>query len=184
MRSETVRTLTLIRHAKSSWAKSSWENPALSDHDRPLAPRGQAAAPRIADWLAAHMPRPDLVICSTAARTQATWALLRTAWQPEPTCSLSAALYMAEAPALLAIINQTAPAVRHLALVGHNPGLHELALMLAGCGGADALSALRAKFPTAAVAVITFDVAWPRVAAGGGQLQHFVSPRRLAGHQP
>jgi phosphohistidine phosphatase len=174
-----VHTLTLIRHAKSSW-----ENPALSDHDRPLAPRGQAAAPRVAHWLAGHMPRPDLVICSTAVRTQETWTLLRTAWQPEPTCTLSAGLYMAEAPALLAIINQTAPAVRHLALVGHNPGLHELALMLAGRGDADALAALRAKFPTAAAAVITFDAAWPRIEPGAGRLQHFVSPRRLAGRQP
>jgi phosphohistidine phosphatase len=179
-----VRTLTLIRHAKSSWASSSAENPALSDHDRPLAARGQAAAPRMADWLAAHRPRPDLVICSTAARTQATWALLRTAWQPPSTCYLSAGLYMAEAPALLAIINQTAPAVRHLALVGHNPGLHELARLLAGRGDTDALAELRAKFPTAAVAVLTFDADWPRVEAGAGRLEHFISPRRLAGHQP
>ena len=171
-----MRTLTLIRHAKSDWTE-----PGLTDALRPLAPRGVAAGPVMAAWLGAHLARPDAVLCSTAVRTRATWAMLAAAWGVEPPhCTFEDALYMAGAVALLARIKQTPPTVSRLVIVGHNPGLHDLAVMLTGRADDADRQALAAKFPTAGVAVFAFDApTWPQLQQGGGQLLQFVSPRRI-----
>jgi phosphohistidine phosphatase len=172
-----MRTLTLIRHAKSDWSE-----PGLADALRPLAPRGLAAGPVIATWLGARVTRPDAVLCSSAVRTRATWAMLATAWgEPPPRCTFDDALYMAGAKALLAQIRRSAPTVAHLVIIGHNPALHDLALMLTGQADNADRQALAAKFPTAAVAVFEFAIqSWPQLKPRTGQLMHFVSPRRLA----
>jgi phosphohistidine phosphatase len=177
-------TLTLIRHAKSSWHSLDAHGSPLTDFARPLAPRGIAAAPRIAAWLGAHVTRPDAVLVSAAVRTRATWAMLADAWGEPPPCTFDDTLYMATADRLLRQIGKTpepSSAAMHLAVVGHNPGLQDLALALMGPASTAERIALMEKFPTAGVVVQTFDVrSWSEVRRGAGQLQHFVSPRRLA----
>jgi phosphohistidine phosphatase len=176
-----MRTITLIRHAKSDWSE-----PGLVDALRPLAPRGQAAGPVIAAWLGTHVARPDAVLCSSAVRTRATWAMLAAAWGgPPPRCRFDDSLYMAGAQALLVKINQSAPSVERLMIIGHNPGLHDLATMLTGQADDCDRQALAAKFPTAAVAVFEFAIkSWPQVKPRTGQLMQFVSPRRLVTEVP
>jgi phosphohistidine phosphatase len=170
-------TLTLIRHAKSSWA-----DPSLPDFTRPLAPRGFAAGAVMASWLAVNVRPPDTVLVSSALRTQATWALLADAWGAPATCTLDDSLYMAVSERVLRQIGKTPATTAHLMIVGHNPGMQDLALALIGPASTTERMALVAKFPTAAVAVLTFDTRlWSDVRAGQGHLQHFVSPRRLAG---
>ena len=174
-------TLTLLRHAKSSW-----EEP-LDDFDRPLAPRGEKAAPEIGAALAERGLRPDLILCSGALRARETLALvLAPLGAPAPEVIYDDALYMAAPGTLLRRVQTIASgfprdAPRHLMLVGHNPGFEELALLLVGSGSAEDRARLAAKFPTAATAVITFNVdSWAAIAPGTGRLEHFLTPKRLA----
>ena len=173
-------TLSLLRHAKSSW-----EEP-LDDYDRPLAKRGQKAAPGIGSALAAMGLRPDLVICSGAVRTRETLHLvLERLGAPAPEVAYDDTLYMAAPETLLTRLHMIAPGLergtpRHVMLVGHNPGLEELALLLVGSGAADDRARMAAKFPTAAVAVIAFNgESWASVEPGAGRLEHFLTPKRL-----
>jgi phosphohistidine phosphatase len=173
-------TLTLIRHAKSSWAK-----PGLTDFARPLAPRGLAAGPIIAAWLGAYLHRPNAVRVSAAVRTRATWALLAEAWGEPPPCTFDDVLYLASPEQMLRQIAKSPASTGHLMMIGHNPGLQNLALALMRPARTaerpPELSALAAKYPTAGVVVLAFDVLhWSDVRRGEGRLLHFVSPRRLA----
>jgi phosphohistidine phosphatase len=174
-------TLSLLRHAKSSW-----DNPALDDFDRPLASRGQKAAPLIGSALAERGLRPDLIICSGAARARQTLALvLEKLGSPTPEVVFDDGIYLAPPELLLARLRAIKKGARgetpkHVMLVGHNPGMEELALMLAGSGPAHDRARMAAKFPTAAVAVFTFDAdTWKAVKPGTGRLEHFLSPRQL-----
>jgi phosphohistidine phosphatase len=172
-------TLSLLRHAKSSW-----DEPALDDYDRPLAKRGKKAAPEIGAALAAMGLRPDLVLCSGAVRARETLDLvLSKLGGPAPEIVYDEALYMATPAGLLARLRKVAAradAPRHVMLVGHNPGLEELALMLVGSGGADDRARMAEKFPTAALAVIAFNTeSWAKVRPGAGRLEHFITPKRL-----
>jgi phosphohistidine phosphatase len=171
-------TLILLRHAKSSWA-----DPQLHDSARPLALRGIRACPLVAAWLGAHVLPPTHVLCSTAARTTATWELVADAWGHRPPCEQRAALYMAGPDTLLPIIRAIPDADTRVMIIGHNPGLHELALLLTGHATNPAdRAALTAKFPTAGVAVLTFaGPTWAAVKPGAGHLTHVVSPKSLAG---
>jgi len=169
-------TLSLLRHAKSDWADTD-----LSDLDRPLARRGEEAAPRMGAFMAARGIKPDLVLCSGAARTRATWAMI------EPRLGLSNAevsfenaLYLASERQLLKRIRQLKTGVRHALVIGHNPGLHDLAMDLAGEGEEAAMQALAAKFPTCGLAVLTFDtLAWSGIGPGRGRLALFTGPRLI-----
>jgi phosphohistidine phosphatase len=169
-------TLSLLRHAKSSW-----DDPALDDFDRPLGERGVKAAPLMGRYLMAEDLRPDLVICSGAVRTRATLALIMPELgAPPPDISYEDDLYLASASRLLGRVHK-ADRARNILLIGHNPGLHALALALVGDGKRRDLDALATKFPTAALAVFTFDVdKWSAVKAGTGALVRFVTPRQLA----
>ena len=166
-------TLSLFRHAKSSWA-----DPSLEDFDRPLAPRGLKAAPAMGAFMAQKV-RPDLVLCSPARRTRGTLALV--AGQiGDPRALYPSDFYLPTPETLLAAIQATESSVRHLMVVGHNPGLHALAAALTGPHeGADA-KALSAKFPTAGLAVIVFSAeVWPDIRPGTGRLDLFMTPKRL-----
>ena len=174
-------TLSLLRHAKSSW-----DSPSLDDFDRPLAKRGQKAAPEIGAALAAMGLKPDLVLCSTALRARETLDLvLPKLASPAPQTIYEEALYMASPSTLLERVRSVPPriddlAVHHVMLVGHNPGLEELAPMLIGGGATDDITRMAQKFPTAAAAIIAFDVdEWPMIGPGLGRLEHFLTPRRL-----
>jgi phosphohistidine phosphatase len=157
-----VRTLHLLRHAKSSW-----DDPSLADHDRPLAGRGRRDAKRIAEHIRRSGIEPELVLCSTAARTRETLALVEPALG-SPAVELEDDLYGASADELLARIRRVPDAVGSVLVIGHNPGLHELALALAPDGPFG-------KFPTGALA--TFSL--PEGRSGPAVLTGYVVPKAL-----
>jgi len=169
-------TLSLLRHAKSSW-----DDPALEDFARPLSKRGATAAPRMGAYMAAHGLLPDLVLSSPAVRARQTLDFVLSHLSHRPTVIYEDGLYLAAPSALLARIRKIEAKVHHALIVGHDPGIQGLALELSHGGKAEARAALRAKFPTGALAVIGFQVgAWAKVAPGKGRLDLFVTPKSLA----
>jgi phosphohistidine phosphatase len=174
-----MRRLMLLRHAKT-------ENDAPSgrDLDRRLDNRGRQDAADIGGWIGRHPPFPDSVLVSHAIRAHQTWEI---AWEamkdlvPEPQVELVPELYGADPAQLLQIIraaSETDP--RRLMLVGHNPGMHELALVLAGGGDAAGRKALADNLPTSGLAIFDFAIDdWTDVAFRRGRLELFVSPKLL-----
>jgi phosphohistidine phosphatase len=167
--------LCLLRHAKSSW-----EDASVQDFDRPLAPRGEAAAPRMGAYMADNGISPQLILCSPAARTRQTLALLLPKLPGAATVEFEEGLYLASAGSLLARVRKIQANTACLMIVGHDPGLHTLALELAGRGEAADLRRLAHKFPTAGLAVISFKISqWSKIKAKAGRLERFMSPRLL-----
>lgn len=168
-----TKRLILLRHAKSSWPDN------VGDHERPLAERGRKAAPVMAQWLMANGLRPDLALVSTARRTQETWALAAPVLG-KATKRDAASIYEASVDRLAALIRGIEPSVGTLLVIGHNPGMEDLAGYLMQGDGGEAGSRLRQKFPTAAVAVLSLPVEdWTEVGPHGGTLEHFVTPKTL-----
>ena len=168
-------TLTLFRHAKSSWA-----DPSLDDFDRPLAPRGEAAAPLMGAFLAERGLIPDLILCSASRRTRQTLSLAFAPLKSQPETQFLDNLYHATVPALTAIIRGAPASKHHLMLIGHNPGLQALALVLIGGGDPAGRRGVAHKFPSAAIGVMTFDAAnWAGIRAGGAYLTIFTTPKQL-----
>jgi phosphohistidine phosphatase len=171
----TMRMLMLMRHAKSSW-----DRPELDDLDRPLDSRGQETAPLMARCIEERKWRPDLVLCSPAARVRETWQLMAPVLGHAIDCKTLRTIYPGAPSRLLATLRRVADQVETLLLIGHNPGLGRLAVSLCGDGPAKPLERMRGKFPTAALAVIQFDVdRWDQVAPGTGRLLAFVRPKDL-----
>jgi phosphohistidine phosphatase len=170
-------TLSLLRHAKSSWA-----DPELDDHDRPLAKRGVKAIPALAKYFRQERLRPGLALCSDAMRTRATLALLLAEiGPPAPRILYDERLYLAAPETMLQVLEQLNPDESHVLLVGHNPGLHALALELVGEADRKMLAQLAREFPTGALAVLTFAAgSWKEITRATGHLDHFTTPRRLA----
>jgi phosphohistidine phosphatase len=172
-------TLSLLRHAKSSWSDA-----RLKDCERPLNERGERDASRMGAFMARRGLVPDLVLCSTALRARRTLDLVlpRFGGRPAPQVINEDALYLASPGILLRFIRQVGAGVRHIMVVGHDPGLHSLALQLAASGHREDMQALEDKFPTTGLAVIAFDLqAWSEVQPGGGHLEVFMTPKRLPG---
>ena len=166
MEARLVKRLWILRHAKSSWG-----DPGLPDHDRPLAPRGKKAGRRIARWAEANDVRPDLVLCSSATRAQATLDLVRPGLG-KPEERVDRQLYHASVEDLLELVATEDDGLVGILLIGHNPTLHELAACLAP-PGPDA-------FPTGALAVLRLEIdSWDELRPGCGLLQAFVAPRSL-----
>jgi phosphohistidine phosphatase len=174
-----VKTLVLLRHAKSAWG-----DPRLDDHDRPLNGRGERAAKAMADHIAAKVPRPDLILCSTAMRTRQTLApLLKRLDSPQPPISLESGLYLASEDVLLDHLRAVPDGAVTVLLIGHNDGIGQLAADMAGSGPPDALARLRDKYPTGALAVFRVpDGPWSDLAPGSGELVEFMRPRDVAGN--
>jgi phosphohistidine phosphatase len=166
-----MHTLYLLRHAKSSW-----DDPTLSDRERPLAPRGRRDAKRIAKHLRRTGSEPELVLCSSAARTRETLELVQPALAG-PTVMVEEELYGASSDELLARVRLVPDAVASVMLIGHNPGIHELALSLASVG--DELERLEAKFPTAALATFDLPKTWGQLAPADATLAAYVVPKQL-----
>ncbi|MEV6833663.1 histidine phosphatase family protein [Streptomyces sp. NPDC051133] len=167
-----LRRLVVLRHAKSAWPEG------VEDHRRPLAPRGLKDAPAAGRALAEADSLPDLALCSTAVRARQTWQLASAEWGTPPSVRYDHRLYAAGVPALLEVVRETPPEVETLLLVGHNPGLEELVLELAGDGLDDTLDRVRTKFPTSALAVLTWrGTGWPALAPGVALLTSFTVPR-------
>jgi len=169
--------LMILRHAKSDWGE-----PGRPDLERPLAPRGERAAALMGGVLARPDYRPEQVLVSPARRTRETLAgVLAAMGQPPPAVTTVAGLYEPHSGNYHSVITAHGGAARRLLLVGHNPASHATALMFAGSGDRQALADLAARYPTAALAVIDFDVAsWRDIAPRAGVLAAFVTPRALA----
>ena len=178
-----MRRLMLRRHANPEH-----DAPSGRDHDRRLDERGRLDAGAIGTWIGRHPPLPDTVLVSTAVRARQTWEIARDAIKdaapersPQPQVELLDELYGAEPTQLLRIIRMAEvsdPA--RLMLIGHNPGMHELALMLAGSGDAAAKKSLEDNLPTAGLAILDFAIDdWSEVAFRRGKLVRFTSPKLL-----
>jgi phosphohistidine phosphatase len=174
-----MRRLMLLRHAKT-------ENDAPSgrDQDRRLDKRGRNDAAEIGGWIGRHPPFPDSVLVSPAVRAHQTWDIVWEAIKDlgrEPQVELLPELYGADPSQLLETI-RTASATdpKRLMVVGHNPGMHELALALAGSDDDAGRKALADNLPTSGLAVFDFAVdSWEDVAFRRGRLVQFVSPKLL-----
>jgi phosphohistidine phosphatase len=161
-----IKRLLLLRHAKSSW-----EDPALADHDRPLAPRGRKAARLIAAHLRADQPQNQLVLCSSARRARETLDLVA----PAGEIQIERALYSASPDQLLARLRRVPDESDTVMLIGHNPAIQALAIDLVG---GDSELAAR-KFPTAGLATVTFAGPWRELQMGRCELVAFVRPKDL-----
>jgi phosphohistidine phosphatase len=166
----------LLRHAKSERGQ-----PGERDHDRVLAPRGQRDAPALGAFMVKHALIPDLAVVSTAARTRETWELAVAAFPQAPPVTYEDRIYEATANRILQVIKDTPVRAHTLLIVGHNPGLQDLATLLIATGDLDARQRLTEAFPTSALAVIDFPLdAWSKLHAHSGRLDRYVTPRSLA----
>lgn len=167
--------LYVLRHAKSSWG-----DPDLPDRERPLAPRGERAAALLGAYLAQEQVRPDRVLCSPARRAVQTLAALCAHWSGAPEPSLEEDLYGASAAELAERLRRVPGEIASVLLVGHNPGLHDLACALAGTGPPEELRRLRQKLPTAGwVELLLPGPTWRDLAPGRAELRRFRVPRDL-----
>lgn len=174
-----MRRLMLLRHAKTES-----DAPSGRDQDRRLDERGHRDAAGIGGWIAQHPPFPDLVLVSPAVRARQTWELVWAAMKatvPPLQVETAPDIYGAEVAQLLHSVRLAAAAdPRQLMIVGHNPGLHELALALTGSGDAAARDALGQNLPTSGLVIIDFaSDDWTDVSFGRGKLVQFVSPKLL-----
>jgi phosphohistidine phosphatase len=166
-----MKRVYMLRHAKSSWKDGS-----LPDRDRPLAGRGRRAAKAMARYLEAEGIRPDLVLCSSARRTRETLELAKGAWGDGVETNVGEALYGASESELLAHLKALPEEVGSVMMIGHNPGLEDLALALASDGAG--LARMSEKYPTAALATIDLPAKrWSTVRRRSGELVGFVRPK-------
>jgi phosphohistidine phosphatase len=166
-----MKLLYLLRHAKSSW-----DDPALADHDRPLAGRGRKAGAAMSRHLAQNGVTPQLVLCSTAKRTRQTLDLLGDA-VAEAEVAYENELYGASAEEVLARLHEIPDTVASVLVIGHNPAMQALALQLAA--SSDTRDLVADKYPTGALAVLQWEGEWHALRPGGAQLTEFVRPRDL-----
>jgi phosphohistidine phosphatase len=166
---DRYRTLLLLRHAKSDYPQG------VADHERPLAPRGEREAGLAGDWLRAHVPAVDAVLCSTATRTRQTLARTRI----DAPVNFVDRLYDATPGAVIEEINRTEPDVETLLVIGHEPAMSSVALGLATADGSNTTAAERisTKFPTSAIAVLRTGQPWDQLALSGAALVGFHVPR-------
>ena len=171
-----MRRLILFRHSTAERA-----DPTRSDHERVLTPQGRTDAAMVGDYLANHSFRPDNVIVSPAARTRETWRQIAAALRLAPDARFDERIYNATAQALLNVIAETADGAQTILVLGHNPGLHELAMLLTATGDIDIRERLRENFPTSGIAVIDFALdTWSKLHPRSGRLERFVSPKQIA----
>jgi phosphohistidine phosphatase len=170
-----MRRLLLLRHAKTERA-----GPGERDRDRKLTEQGRANATVIGNYLARHRLLPDCVLISPALRTQETWMPIAAALIKAPLVVTDTRIYNAASEALAELIQETGD-VRTLLVIGHNPGLHDLALQLIGSGNVGARAALSEKLPTSGLVAIDFAFDdWSLLRGHAGRLDRFVSPRLIA----
>ncbi|MCL4189439.1 MAG: histidine phosphatase family protein [Rhodobacteraceae bacterium] len=164
--------LILVRHAKSSW-----EEPGLDDHARPLNDRGRRAAAALGRWLVARGHRPDEAICSTATRTRETWAEIARAADLALAPRLVGRLYHAPPEIMRAVLREAGG--QTVVMVGHNPGIAAFAAELPARRPAHADFA---RYPTGATLVVDFPIdRWDELRPGTGDAREFLTPRMLEG---
>ncbi|NYI03333.1 SixA phosphatase family protein [Allostreptomyces psammosilenae] len=171
---DTPRRIIVLRHAKADW-------PAVPDHERPLADRGRREATAAGRWLAETGIIPDLALCSSSVRTRETWKLVAHELPTRPRTRYEDRLYEASLADLMALLADTPPEVGGLALIGHNPGMHELVTTLLSDEVDEELRAhARAGFPTSAVAILAFTGEWASLAPHSATLVGLNAPAEPA----
>ena len=168
-----MKTLILLRHAKSSW-----DDPAACDYERPLNKRGRRAARTMGQALRDRDVAFDAVIASPAARVVETLADFGQGYGQPIWADYDPRIYLASAATLLTVVREADDSADRLLLVGHNPGLEALAMLLTEEDSNGLRGEIATKYPTAAMAEITFPVdRWADVEVQGGRLNAFVRPR-------
>ena len=170
-----MRRLMLLRHAKTET-----DAPSGRDFDRRLDPRGVADAEQIGQWLAQQIDRPQRVLVSTAMRARQTWNGVAAALPEMPEVLEVESLYSATPTELMRVIRDHGSDATPLMVIAHNPGVHELALVLTGSGDDETRGALNNNLPTSALVTLDFDTAtWGEAGFRRGHLVGFVSPKTL-----
>ncbi len=170
-----MKTVTLFRHAKSGEK----DNPRIDDFDRPLADRGLKSAPKMGAAMRDRHVRPDLVLCSPSVRTRQTLTLASVeAWDKPPEIRFDERLYEASAQTIIDLLKEAPEEVAHVMIVGHNPGMQDLAVMLAVSGRER--QQLKDKLPTAAVITLEFDAElWKKLQPATGNVVLYMTPNTL-----
>jgi phosphohistidine phosphatase len=170
-----MHLLHLLRHAKSSWKED------VEDHERPLNRRGREAARLVGQHLPAAAGAIDLVLCSSAARTRETLDLALAGFAPRPRCLIEDGLYLADHNELIERLQQLAESEVNVLVIGHNPGLHELAMALTALDSPRARALTSGKFPTAARVSLCVATHWAALGGSRHRLVDYVSAASLAG---
>ena len=170
-----MKTLTLLRHAKSGW-----DDPVARDFDRPLNAKGKRAAAMVGRHMRSLGLAFDHAIASPAVRVAETLEQIESGYGRTIAPALDRRVYLASAATLLDVVHDLPAEAERVLLVGHNPGLEDLVLMLVPAAPDGLRALVEEKYPTATLAEMTFDIAdWSAVAEGGGDLRRFVRPRDL-----
>jgi phosphohistidine phosphatase len=168
-----MKRLFLLRHAKSSW-----DDPELEDHERPLASRGRQGAKRVAAYMRENDFKPAIVLCSTALRARQTLELVAPAFPKQTEIEIERSLYSAGGRDLMTRLRRVRPDAQSVLLIGHNPAMQHLALIVAS--ESEQMEPIRKKFPTAALAVLDVRIEdWGELGPGDGDLADFITPKRL-----
>ena len=174
-----AKRLFLLRHAKSSW-----DDPGLDDHERPLAPRGRRAVEVLGEHLRENGIRPVQVLCSTSRRTRETLEGVA----PGGETLIEAELYHAGAEQLLERLRRVSDDVESVMVIGHNPTMQIMALRLSDTDGSNGDGSHRAqisqKFPTGALATLSFDGPWSELGPGRARLVDYIRPKAIAKRSP
>ena len=170
-----MRTLIFLRHAKSSWAL-----PGIEDFDRPLNDRGNDAAPQIAKWLVSEGINPDVIVCSSAKRTQETLTHIEPILGNEAATIMEPSLYLASGETLFECAAALDDDYETAMLIAHNPGLHDAALSILTAESRRESGEMRARFPTCACAIVALPInRWSEITTDIGELNAYMTPRRL-----
>ncbi|WP_380784937.1 SixA phosphatase family protein [Sphingomonas sp. R86521] len=170
-----MKTLTLLRHAKSGW-----DDPVARDYDRPLNGKGKRAAAMVGRHMRTLGLEFDQVVASPALRVTETLDEIVSGYGRTLAPVWDRRMYLASAATLLDIVHGLSADVDQVLLVGHNPGLEDLVLLLVPDTIDPHRDAVEDKYPTASLAELAFDVdAWADVVAGGARFSRFVRPRDL-----
>jgi len=175
------RRLYVLRHAKSSW-----DNPAQEDHDRPLAPRGQRAVAALATYIANSEIRPQIVLCSSARRTRETLEGVGVGGAHR----IERRFFELGCGGMLDELRALPADTESAMVVGHNPTMQRLVLKLTGGSAThnagpsqqlvgEQLVEIERKFPTGALATLRFSCQWAELASGAAQLSEYVKPKAL-----
>jgi len=168
-----MKTLHLLRHAKSSR-----KDPTLEDHERPLSKRGRAAAKAMARYMERTKIAPDIVLCSTAVRAKQTLDPIAKRLRPAKVV-FEDGIYEVPESKLWKHLRALPERAQTVLMIGHNPGLHDLALALADAGSHNHLPFSEGKFPTGALATFSFDGKWKDLRPHGAQLIALIQPKQL-----
>jgi len=169
-----MRTLYLLRHAKAVPAEE-YDGP---DRERPLEKRGRKASQAIADWVAEQRLAPALALCSASMRTRQTLDIVAPSFKHLPEVRLEEGLYLADARQLLARLREVPGDTESVVMVGHNPGFHELAILLSEVTTGPLIARL-GNFPTGALVIFAIEVPWSALGRRTARLTEVVLPKEL-----